>query len=119
MNKQERTQALMPNGVPRYIRIFDNQGKTFDRYTVIFTKKSITDKESRKHYGQLFMYVGMSENPFHPQGFGQHGELSDPRGGKHLGKRIAFTDLPTDCQKLVVQDYKDLWELTESEVLNG
>ncbi len=111
MKNKLRKEALMPKGVPRYIRIFDNLGKTFDRFTCIFTKKSITDKESRKHYGQLFLYVGMSSDPFNPQGFGQHGELSDPRGGKHLGKRIKFEDLPRDCKKLVMQDYKELWEI--------
>lgn len=113
MKLADKINNLMPNGIPRYIRVFDNGGKTFDRYTVIFTKKSITDKESRKFYGQLFMYVGMSSNPFHPQGFGQNGELSDPKGGKHLGKKIKFTDLPTDCQKLVISDYKELWDLEE------
>jgi hypothetical protein len=55
----------------------------------------------------------MSSNPFHPQGFGQHGATrSGPcdfppcRLGKrnHLGKRIRFEDLPPDCQRLVVHD---------------
>lgn len=53
----------------------------------------------------------MSSMPFHPQGFGQHGEIEDPRGGKHLGKRIKFAELPEDCQKLVVSDYKDIWSI--------
>ena len=29
----------------------------------------------------------------------------------HLGTRIPFTDLPEDCQRLVVSDYMDLWNL--------
>lgn len=109
-----RKEALMPKGIPRYIKIFDNDTKgkgTFDRYTCVFTKKSIVEKEARGHYGTLFMYVGMSSMPFHPQGFGQHGELAPQHIGKHLGKRIKFEDLPEDCKKLVIQDYKDLWDL--------
>lgn len=98
----ERAERLMPGGVPRYIRIWDNGGESFDQYTVVFTKKSNAGN---------FMYVGMSENPFSPQGFGQHGETQYPNGGKHLGKRIKFDQLPEDCQKLVIQDYKELWDL--------
>jgi len=29
----------------------------------------------------------------------------------HLGKRIAFADLPPDCRKLVLSDYKEIWNL--------
>lgn len=112
-NKIRRDQ-LMPAGVPRYIKIFDNNTKgkgTFDRYTCVFIKKSIISKEDRSHYGTRFMFIGMSCNPFHPQGFGQHGEIEPQNIGSHLGKRIKFEDLPEDCRKLVIQDYKDLWNL--------
>lgn len=81
----------------KYIRVYDNCGKTFDRYTIVFTKK-INDE---------FVYLGMSENPFHPQGFGQHGSsktIIDRPTWKHLGKRIKFEQLPEDCQKLVKQE---------------
>lgn len=113
MTKQERIDSLIPLGVPRYIRIWDNGGSekengTFDRYTVVFHKKSFRDDR-----GAYFMYIGMSENPFHPQGFGQHGEIEDPKGGRHLGKRIKFDQLPPDCQSLVLSDYKELWGLKQ------
>lgn len=109
-----RNDSLMPDGVPRYIRCYDLGEQTGDRYTVVFTKK--------RDCGQ-FLHVGMSANPFHPQGIGQHGataELIDtnehgwpPAMGRknHLGKRISFKDLPADCQKLVSGDYVALWEL--------
>lgn len=99
----------MPNGIPRYIRIFDFGEEHLERYTVIFTKKPIHLKGSSR--SGIFIFVGMSNNPFHPQGFGQHGETKDPRGGKHLGKRITFAELPPDCKKLVISDYKDIWEI--------
>jgi hypothetical protein len=65
----------------------------------------------------------MSALPFHPQGFGQHGEseqhIDVNKWGyapamwrkNHLGTRIPFDVLPADCQKLVMQDYKAIWNL--------
>jgi len=76
--------------------IYDNGGKTIDRYTVYY--------DNPKDWGitaQIYPCVGMSAAPFHPQGFGQH---SEGMLGKHNGKRIKFEELPEDCQKLVKQD---------------
>lgn len=58
--------------------IFDNKGKTIDRYTLITKDKSI---------------FGFNEDPFSPQGVGQY--CGEWEGGltkeetRHLGKRIA------------------------------
>lgn len=104
MKKVDRKEALMPNGIPRYIRCYDNQGETLDRYTVVFTGNY------RRNTGGQFVYLGMSENPF--QGIGQHGysntQVDRPTYG-HLGKKIQFSDLPKDCRLAVIQDYKDYW----------
>ena len=108
MNKQERKNNLMPNGIPRYVRCYDNQDKSFDRYTCVFT-----GRYKHKTSGE-FIYVGMSANPFHPQGFGQHGASLtqiDRPAYAHLGKKINFNDLPNNCKKLIMDDYIDLWEL--------
>ncbi len=111
---QERINRLMPNGIPRYIRCYDNGGAdkengTIDRYTVVYTG------HYKKSFPHVFDYVAMSGCPFHPQGFGQHGESNytpiDYPSYKHLGKKIRFEDLPEDCQKLVIQDYKTNWDL--------
>lgn len=75
------------------IRIYDNEGETFDRYTVVY----LDEQDGTGKY----TYVGMSRDPFHPQGFGQHGTCID---GPHLGKRIEFHDLPQPCQRLVMYD---------------
>jgi len=70
----------------------------------------------------------MNAAPFHPQGIGMHGHSNHrpadtfsangrycwpPALGRknHLGTRIAFKDLPADCRKLVLQDYKEIWKL--------
>lgn len=126
MNKkiQARKERLMPLGVPKYVRIYDNGGETVDRFTCVYSGKyrSIGLKRGER-INSWFQYVGMSESPFHPQGFGQHGENQTPidvdkwgwppaMGRKnHLGIRIPFSKLPMDCQKLVLQDYIDLWEI--------
>ena len=103
-----RTKRLLPAGKPRYVRCYDNGGKTYDQYTVVYTGH-YTHKTGRQHWS-----VCMSEHPFHPQGVGMHNEypyqIDRPSYG-HLGKRIKFDDLPEDCQKLVLQDYVYLWDI--------
>ena len=77
----------------KQVRLYDNGGKTFDRYTAVY----MNEPEGRGVYGAR----GMSEDPFHPMGFGQY---CTAMPGRHLGKRIAFEALPKDCQRLVMQD---------------
>ena len=55
--EQERFAKLLPNGVPKYVRCYDDGGKSIDRYTVVFTKK---------RPGGVTLYLGMSSEPFHP-----------------------------------------------------
>jgi len=76
------------------MRIYDNGGKTFDRYTVVFM-----DNEESKG---LYYAVGMSAHPFAPGGFGQHTSAAP---GRHLGKRLNFEKLPADCQKMVNSEF--------------
>jgi hypothetical protein len=84
-----------PKGV---IRVYDNGGKTLDRYTVYYIWG-----EDRHHAsnGKMYSCVGMSCDPF--EGIGQHtmGML-----GKHNGKIINFHDLPEICRELVSRDLK-------------
>lgn len=113
MNK--RTANLLSSNGPKYVRCYDNGGTSADRYTVVYT--------GRYRGKGWFQYVGMSANPFHPQGVGMHGEhpqqidvnkwgFAPAMGRKcHLGKRIPFAELPADCQKLVLSDYRAIWEL--------
>ena len=116
--KQDRVNRLMPGGIPRWVRCYDNGGETCDRYTVVFTGKY------KKGRDREFMYLGMSEKPFHPQGFGQRGETRwkpcdvneagfAPAIGRsnHLGKRIQFDELPHDCKVATISDYRQLWYL--------
>jgi len=107
--KTDRKNNLMPNGTPRYIRCYDNGGKTFDRFTVVFS-----GHYRRKNSRDQFIYLGLSENPYHPQGFGQHGgsdELIDRPAYSHLGKKITFDQLPDDCKRAVIDVYREIWIL--------
>lgn len=117
----KRKERLMPNGIPRWIRVYDLGETAIDRYTVVFSKKSIC--ENRPYW---YSVLGMSVNPFSPIGFGQHSEyeylIDTWKNGKycwppamgrkcHLGIRMPFEQLPEDCKKFVIKDYKELWEI--------
>ena len=75
--------------------------KFIDRYTVVYL-------DTQDERGNV-QYIAMNSAPFHPQGFGQHGEMPitavqyKGRGGS-FDKRINFLDLPPDCQRAVIQD---------------
>lgn len=102
-----RTARLMPSNIPKYIRCYDNE-ENGDRYTCVFTGKyrSMTSGE--------YVYLGMSNNPFHPQGIGMTGysknQVDYPKYS-HLGKRIKFINLPEKVKKCIRQTYICLWEL--------
>lgn len=90
--------------VERYgtvLRCYDNGGKTCDRYTVIPPRWA---KEEREYPPGTFNAIAASENPFHPQGFGQH---CSAMAGPHLGKRIGWAMLPRDVQRFARQSFPD------------
>ncbi len=112
--QQERMNRLMPNGIPKYVRIYDLP-EFADQYTIVFSGNY------KKNDG-YFLVIGMGAMPYHPQGICQHSEYPYPIDAKlgwapaigrkcHLGIRINFSDLPKDCQTVVIDDYKELWEL--------
>lgn len=77
------------------VRIYDNGGKTYDRFTVIYF-------DLPRERDGCYQARGMSENPYH--GFGL---WCAAMPGRHLGQRITFNRL--DCiaphaAKLVVDD---------------
>lgn len=99
-----RQEALMPGGIPKWIRVYDNKGQSIDRYFVVFTNLK----------GQGYPNLSMSAAPTHPQGVGQHGHsfaAPDRPTYSHLGTRITFDKLPEECQRVVISDYKDYWNL--------
>jgi len=126
--KHSRRRRLLPGGVPRYLRVYDNEGQSADRYTVIFTGRAAVLRASG--IAPQHPYLAMSGSPFHPQGFGQHGHTefqpadtlsATRRGGYswppaigrkcHLGRRIPFSALPDDCRTFALRDYTEIWGL--------
>ncbi len=65
------------------LKIYDNGGKSFDRYTLI-----LGDGEA------LFMSI----NPLSHNGVCMHGEVEE---GQHLGKQVNFENLPEAVQKAI------------------
>lgn len=118
-----RWDRLMPGMEPKWVRCYDNGGRSFDRYTVVFSGKAAREDGGPGRPNQ-YPYLGMSEHPYHPQGFGQRGcsdnSACDTLGGvwppaigrkNHLGTRINFAELPKDCQRVVIDDYLAIWKL--------
>lgn len=119
----ERIASLLPGGIPRWIRCYDNGGSFADRYTVCFTGRAGVDRTPG--FPAEYCYRAMSENPRDPQGVGLWCSTQNrpadvvgkawggPALGRkcHLGTRIRFQDLPAACQELVLDDYCEIWRL--------
>ena len=90
--------TIMVDGKRKVCRIFDNGGASVDRYTIAFKGYRV------EGWGMVYPYLASSSHPFHPQGFGQHGESREFLTGKHLGKRVAFDTLPVDVQKFILDN---------------
>lgn len=88
------------------IKCYDNGGRTADRYAVLYLDRRPNGGRGRGGLYGPCQGVSMSATPFHPQGFGQHGNFVR---GPHLGKVIRFRDLPEDCRKVVIQDLGGRW----------
>jgi hypothetical protein len=93
---------VLPDGRRVVCRIFDTgPDGPIDRYTVAF-------KALRSHRGPLyFPYLAANCAPFHPLGFGQHGEADRFLTGRHLGRRVHFDALPRDVQRFILMQFTD------------
>lgn len=71
--------------------IWDNGGKTIDRYTIVFM--------TREKYNQYQPTLSFSKHPEHAIGFSMWGQGV---GGPHLGRQIEWTDLDIDLREHVL-----------------
>lgn len=91
--------TIMVNGKRKVCRIFDTGADgVFDRYTIAFKGYRV------QGYGMVYPYLASSNNPFHPQGYGMHGESKEFVTGKCLGKRVHFEALPADVQRFILDN---------------
>ncbi len=72
----------------KILAIYDNNN-TIDQYTIVLDEK--------QHNG-TYACLCVSYNPYSPLGFCQHSSCDI---GNHLGKKINYSDLPSDCQKIL------------------
>lgn len=82
------------------LRIYDNGGRTLDRYTILPPRDAGADY--RENSPGTWSAICASAHPFHPQGFGQHCRAAP---GSHLGRRIRWDDLPEDVQAFAAQAF--------------
>lgn len=109
-SKKKRSKKNLYNakGEPARIRcyMFKQDPKPFGDYiTVVYTHAHRAGYPKGK-----VLYRSMNDNPFHPShGIGLWGEgwRWDFKAG---GSRVSFSDLPKDCQEIVLSDYKELWQ---------
>lgn len=79
------------------VSVYDNGGKTFDRYTVVHDDKKSGDKH----------FYGMSHDPHGPQSFNQYaGSGADGyKEGPHLGKKLK--EIPEHLHKAIKERISD------------
>ena len=107
--QQARLASLLPGGKPKHVRIYDNGGRTADRYTVVFC-----GNYKGRPVGWTLMLHMNSKVGRPGYGISGHQEVRgvpDHPRYSHLGKKISFDDLPELCQQATLEDYKDLWRL--------
>lgn len=93
--KRSRKQWL--EGAPEYVlAVYDNGGKTADRYTVLFGG-SLWDESM----GSTVQYLAMSNNPTHPQGVSMWDTCQCYVRSVH-GKHIKWLDLPENVRQHVI-----------------
>ena len=112
----KRLASLMPNGVPRWVRIYKAEGQDvpWDEYTVVFTGAAMA-----KSWGGEHPYMGMGNSGQYYWGSDERKAVDVNESGfapaigrkNHLGRRIRFEDLNADCQKTVREEYLDCWNL--------
>ena len=113
-------EGVRSSGPKRFV-LLDNGGKTADRYSLFSAKPTTPTGFKGAAY---HAYIGFSENPYHPQGFGQHGEINEAQYAAHkrerfraLGKPVRFDSLPPQAQKFAKEfmDSELEWDTRRSK----
>lgn len=91
------------------LAIYDNGGKSFDRYTVFY--KPVEPLENLRGW---IGYRGMSTDPYAPQGFGIYAEMQAYEVAQYRQRvyreSCKWSDLPEQVKKSVREDCKDIAE---------
>lgn len=96
-----------PTILQRYgtvLRCYDNGGKTADRFTIIPPRWARAYANASTSDPLAWEALAANSEPFHPQGIGMH-VTAHP--GHHLGKRVKWSELPTDVQRFARQSFPE------------
>lgn len=93
------TQRWLEGAPKALLAVYDNGGKTCDRYTALYGAPLWIPE----HYGRKVPARFMSSNPSHPQGFGIFGEV-ESWNRSALGRKVRFCDLPEAVRKCIEDD---------------
>lgn len=125
-NKRSRKEKLMPGGIPRHIRVYDDGPESTLRYTIVYTGKEVHD--ACGVYPYIILNELDGETPDVEVNHSHKGIPLDMSGctsvtrmGRKgfLGKRITFDDLPEQCQEIVVDHYCDHLDISEEDAHNS
>lgn len=101
-----------PAGV---LAIYDNRGKSFDRYTIYYVPT-----EPLEDRGGPIMYLAASTNPFDAQGFGIHDDMPAYQVAEYRYRAAhdaaKWSELPEDVKRAVRQDLKLVADLRAAMV---
>ena len=76
---------------------------TAERYTAVFTGALVEKKPGE------YLYLTMSEAPGEPEGGSTLHTGRPPY--ESLGREISFDDFPEGCRRLILENYRRLWDL--------
>lgn len=96
---------FLPDGSPRYVRCWDNGGKTLDRYTIQFTRANMFGFKGRA------VFVSCNANPY--TGIGYYGDMPLSDFAKSHGKPITYGLLPEEAKLYIILTYKELWGIAQ------
>ena len=97
-----RSSARWLEGAPNIVlACYDYGEKSFDRYTILL---NIVHEGPR---GNTIAAFAASEQPSHPQGFGQHTDIPAYSDRKCLGKKITWAELPEAVRNVITGMYKE------------
>jgi len=113
--QQNRVDRLMPGGVPRYVRIYDAGSEYQDRYTIVYSGAAVAKACGGEHpYTSLTRWACSYHGSCDEAVDSLLGARPPVIGRKnHLGRRIAFAELPECCKEFVLEEYKEYWSIPQ------
>ena len=111
----KRLASLMPNGIPRWVRIYKAEGQdvSWDEYTAVFTGAAC----AKACGGHPYMGIGNSGQYYHGSDNNHAIDVNKdgfaPAVGRknHLGRRVRFEDLNADVQNTIREEYIACWNI--------